>query len=510
MNIVFRVDASIQIGSGHVMRCLALAIALRDEGAKVEFVCREHSGHLCDYIEKNQEFRTIRLPVDNNFKQIASNAHHLSWLGTAWQMDAEQTRAIVQKADGKVDWLVVDHYALNAEWEKCLRPLTKKIMVIDDLADRLHECDLLLDQNFCENLETRYDNLVPRNCQKLLGPKYALLRPEFKTVRETLRQRDGVIRRVLIYFGNVDATNQTVKALQAIQLLNRPDISVQVVAGNVNPHYPEIKQLCDTVANAVLHLHVDNLAALMADSDLFLGAAGATTWERCCVGLPSMAISIAKNQEGIALAMAEAGQLLYLGKYNAVTAESICQSIKALLLNPAWVKFISKANASLVDGRGILRAKEFILEDRLELRPALEADCERIYLWRNAQENRLYAFHPLPISYADHEAWFKSALTNPQRIMLIGEVGKLEIGVLRYDMTDDEAKVSVYLVPGKHGQRYGARLLRAGSLWLSKHKPEIKHVIAEILAGNEASAGAFLNAGFSRHVNIFKRELRNG
>jgi UDP-2,4-diacetamido-2,4,6-trideoxy-beta-L-altropyranose hydrolase len=181
--ILIRTDASVQIGTGHVMRCLTLADELRGRGAEVIFVCREFDGNLCGYIEE-KGYIVHRLPVSDATEQGDQNIEiglkHTAWLGADCQTDVEQVEEIIKDLESPPDWLVVDHYALDERWEECLRSYCKKIMVIDDLADRPHNCDLLLDQNFYENLESRYDGLVPPQCKKFLGPKYALLRPEFR------------------------------------------------------------------------------------------------------------------------------------------------------------------------------------------------------------------------------------------------------------------------------------------------------------------------------------------
>jgi len=226
MKIFVRADASVQIGTGHVMRCLTLADELRGRDAEIVFVCREFAGNLCGYIEE-KGYVVHRLPVSDAPDQgVGADLKHAAWLGADWQTDGGQVEEIIKRLAAPLDWLIVDHYALDERWEEYLRPYVKKIMVIDDLADRAHDCDLLLDQNFYENLESRYDGLVSAWCKKLLGPKYALLRPEFREARKNLRKRDGHVKRIMIFFGGSDPANETTKALEAIRMLKRPDIAV--------------------------------------------------------------------------------------------------------------------------------------------------------------------------------------------------------------------------------------------------------------------------------------------
>jgi UDP-2,4-diacetamido-2,4,6-trideoxy-beta-L-altropyranose hydrolase len=351
-NLIIRADASVQIGAGHVMRCLTLADELRGRGAEAVFVCREFDGNLCGYIEE-KGYIVHRLPVSAVQEQnIESGLKHAAWLGTDWQTDARQVEEIIKDFNTPTDWLVVDHYALDERWEGYLRPYVKKIMVIDDLADRPHDCDLLLDQNFYQNLENRYDGLVPFGCKKLLGPKYALLRPEFREARKNLRKRDGHVRRIMIFFGGSDPSNETAKALEAIRMLNRPDIAVDVVVGSANPHKDKINELCAAMSNIAYHCQVENMAKLMADADLFIGGGGSTTWERCCLGLPGLIISTAINQNAIAVGCDQAGIGIHINKSKDISPHQIQIEIEKMFFNQTALLNVGKKAANIVDGNG--------------------------------------------------------------------------------------------------------------------------------------------------------------
>lgn len=270
MNIAFRADASVQIGSGHVLRCLTLAESLCENGASVFFVSRDHSGNLCDFISE-KGIKVFRLPAGRVAPPSKGRMlTHASWLGASLDEDADQTLQILKK-QGAVDWLIVDCYALDERWERQMRRFARNVMVIDDIADRPHDCNLLLDQNLYDDMEHRYDALVPAGCRKLLGPRYALLRREFIEARRALRQRDGVVRRILVFFGGADATNETEKALRAFRLLERHDIRVDVVVGKANPHRERIETVCREQKNVRFFCNVDNMAQLMTAADLSLG-----------------------------------------------------------------------------------------------------------------------------------------------------------------------------------------------------------------------------------------------
>lgn len=499
MNILIRADSSIQIGAGHVMRCLALADGLRRHGAAVSFACRELPGNICSLIAEGG-YAVHRLPVLGGGN--AQGAGNLDW-----REDAQQTASLLAAGKAVADWLIVDHYALGREWETLMRPYVGRIMAIDDLADRIHDCDLLLDQNLCENFDTRYEGLVPADCRKLLGPRYALLRPEFEQERQKLRVCNGSVRRILIFFGGSDSTNETAKALEAMRLLNHPEIAVDVVVGGGNPQKEKVKALCAALPNARFYCQVANMAELMASADLAIGAGGGATWERFCLELPSLVVAVAPNQEPVAEKAAAEGRLLYLGKSDEVTAVSISQAVGTLLQAHGWLNFLAKSGAALVDGRGVERVVRCLTGHKISLRRAELGDCDNVYTWRNADETRRYSFGYDPIFRDEHDRWFAATLANPGQVLLIGECQGEAVGVLRYDLKGEDAMVSVYLVPGKHGYGYGPHLLRAGCNWLRENHPGMRSVMAEVLMANRSSVKAFLEAGFEHHTSIFRKNL---
>lgn len=338
MEIVIRTDASIRIGSGHVMRCLTLASLLRDKGGEVSFISRELPGHLCDYIEE-KGYVLFRLPEPKQ---------NDGWLGISRETDAVQTVDILQQVKKNVDWLIVDHYGLDLSWEMVVRPYVRRIMVIDDLANRQHDCDLLLDQNLHNNLHLRYEGLVPSNCQKLLGPHYALLRPEFVITRSSLRKREGIVKRILIFFGGSDLSNETKKALQALLMLEE-DLITDVVVGGSNPHKEEIRSLCLQIKNTNFHCQTENMAELMANADLAIGAGGSALWERCYLGLPSIVVVVADNQLEITNLLAKEGAILNLGWHHNVDSKELAKALKTILKQPDKLKTMSQ-NALRVVG----------------------------------------------------------------------------------------------------------------------------------------------------------------
>ncbi|MHB8056652.1 MAG: UDP-2,4-diacetamido-2,4,6-trideoxy-beta-L-altropyranose hydrolase [Desulfuromonadaceae bacterium] len=505
MNITFRTDSSLQIGSGHVMRCLTLADELRQRGADIMFVCREHPGNMIGLIAA-KGYPVVRLAqAEAEYAEASADLAHAAWLGVAWQQDAAETITAVRNAEPQ--WLIIDHYALDRRWEEMLRPYVEKIMAIDDLADRPHDCDLLLDQNLYEGMETRYDTLVPKSCKKLLGPKYALLRPEFAAARKNLRQRDGIVKRILVFFGGVDPTNETQKTLQALAGINDRQFDVDVVVGGGNLYKEQIKKIC--AANDGFHYHcqVDNMAELIAAADLAIGAGGATTWERCSVGLPSFITVLAKNQQKLAETGARQGLFFYLGKSATVTIEKIAGAISLFSTSPESLQAYSSRALATVDAKGTQRVASMLSPPQIYVRRAVIDDCDPMYEWRNAEETRRYIFDDRPIPLETHRIWFQNTLKNPDCILLVGEIYNKPVGVLRYDFSENEALISVYLVPGVQGQGVGSQLIRSGSEWIKTNCPNIKSVNAEIFKENIASLRAFESAEYKEHHAIFKKEL---
>lgn len=336
MIVYFRADASLQIGSGHVMRCLALADELKERGGDITFLCKELNGSLAGLI-KERSFRV--LPIDS----IDSGN------------DAAKTLDFLKKEKQAVDWLVIDHYGLDARWEKGMRPFVKKIMVIDDLADRDHDCDLLLDQNFYRNMGKRYDGLVPDHCHKLLGPRFSLLRREFKEARPMVRKLNIPPKRILVFLGGSDLTNETLKVLKAISSLDRKDIAVDVITGAINTHKDEIEKFAKSMTNVTCYHNVNNMAELMLSADLYIGAAGITTWERCCLALPSLIISIADNQIEVSKYMAERNLVYYIGNAGSVEPSNIKDALNYSFQHPEILRHYADACFELVDGSGVSR-----------------------------------------------------------------------------------------------------------------------------------------------------------
>lgn len=326
MDILIRVDSSSLIGSGHLMRCLTLAQQYRKEGNSVTFLCRDLEGNLAGLVNE-REFQLHILPVAEKDDTLIGYG---KWLTVTQERDATETIAFTKKM-GKVDRLVVDSYAIDEQWENLVRPYTNEIFVIDDLANRKHDCDILLDQNFYLNKDERYIGLVPEHCKLLLGPEHALLREEFYQAKEKMKPRDGKLHNILVFYGGADATDETTKAIEALSQLKLngelANVKVIIVVGGNNPRKDIIAALCHEKGFEDLY-QVNNMAELMAEADLMLGAGGTTTWERCFLSLPAIVTAVAENQFHICDDCATAGIIYYLGHWNNVTIDDIYQAVR--------------------------------------------------------------------------------------------------------------------------------------------------------------------------------------
>ncbi len=348
MNVVFRCDASLVIGSGHVMRCLTLADALREKGCTCQFVCRNHPSNLSALIQE-KGYRVTLLPLQEF--QVEPYPHHASWVGADWQTDAKETGALIATLETPPDWLVVDHYGLDARWETNLRTAVGRIFVIDDLADRPHDCDLLLDQNLVAGSDQRYDTLVSENCTKLLGPMYALLQPEYAELRAQTKPRKRPVKHIFVYFGGADSDNLTGKTIQALIKINKKDVIINIVASAAGTFQDENKRLIMARANYVMHENLPSLAPLISSSDICIGAGGSTSWERCCLGLPSIVITLADNQIPVAEELDKRKLIWWLGHKDKVTVDQIGICIEEKIKS-IEISDYSRRGYQLVEGTG--------------------------------------------------------------------------------------------------------------------------------------------------------------
>ena len=361
--VAFRVDASTLIGSGHVMRCLTLANALAEAGARCYFVMREMPGSLESAV-RSRGHQVLMLSfggAEQSASHSESEPPHAAWLGVSWEADASDTLQALKGIE--LDWLVVDHYALDYRWESKVVGCCRRLMAIDDLADRKHQSDVLLDQNLGREPHD-YDALVPIQAERLIGSHYALLRPEFSraralSVEEKKTREPG---NILVSMGGVDAANVTGDVLRVLDTIEVvASFRVTVVLGAACPHIDEVRDQAESMRlDTRVVVNASNMAELMSQADLAIGAAGGSAWERCCLGLPSLLVVMADNQRPGAEALKRAGASLSLGWPDAIE-ETLPRAMREVLAAGRLLEMSQNA-AAICDGLGVQRVADALRE----------------------------------------------------------------------------------------------------------------------------------------------------
>ncbi len=356
--VIFRADASTRIGTGHVTRCLTLAKNLSRHGAKIVFVCRAADRDLADQI-KSSGFELLNIPCD--VTRHGNESTKLDLLAGDWQIDALQCLNMLS-AYGKADWLIVDHYSLDARWERMVRPVAKRIMVIDDLANRPHDCDYLLDQTYGED-GTRYQGLLPADCHALFGTSYALLKPEFAMARGQLAKKTLLVdpQIVHVFFGGTDVHSNTLR-FTTLLLGNFLGIHLKVVVGQGSTVEPELTRLAARYGSRLSWVKgIATMAEYMAACDIAIGAPGMTTWERACLGVPAAYIAVSENQVAILEQLAIRGLCLFLGVDHAITDGQFVKAFDSFLGDHARLVAMRERGMTAVDGLGAERVAAVFL-----------------------------------------------------------------------------------------------------------------------------------------------------
>ena len=502
MRIGFRVDASARLGTGHVMRCTALAAALHALGASCVFYSRRLPGDLRSWMASHGH-EVVTLPDRTTPSDAIDRA---PWVLDETD-DARETARLIARST-RPDWMVVDHYGLGATWEATVRQTAGRVVVLDDLADRDHDADILVDQNL-QSSPDRYAGHVSVRCRQLLGPRHALLRPEFGAARAARSRRWGEASRprVLACVGGTDPRDVLSCVLEAWRGWSGERPLLDVAIGATSPNVERLRVACAGTDGVTLHVQAGNMAELMARADLFVGSAGTVSWERCCSGLPALIGITAENQrlnEGL-LGKRRTG--VSVGDWTNVPAPRIATLAASLLARPALLERMSRRAAAVCDGRGAQRVAVAMLADGISLRRAVASDAERAWHWRNTPSTRRHFIDPRPVPLTGHVAWWSEVLSDSRRDLLIAEIGSLAVGVLRFDRDDAQAVVSVYLDPELTGLGLGPRVIEAGRRHVASASPEVTTLVADILPGNDASATAFTHAGYGRVSTRWTRRV---
>jgi len=487
------------MGSGHVIRCLSLAGRLAGNGAAITFICRPLPGDLVENIER-EGYPVVRLTPSAG---AADSKAAVNWLQVPKLQDRTETCEVLEQL--RSECLIIDHYGIDAEWERAQRRWVKRIVVIDDLADRPHDCDVLLDQNFfgCQT-GNRYAGLVPTHCRLLLGPRYALLQRDYANLRAALVPRRGAPRRVLVFFGASDATDETSKALRALQAPELAHLAVDVVLGVNHPAPEAVAAAAAQRPGTAIFKDLSTLAGLMFRADLAIGAGGVATSERLCMGLPSIVVTLAPNQEGPVSHLADAGAVIWAGRAASVSVAELTTAVSCALRSAA-------DPPPLVDGHGVARAGAAIvppLPSRLRLRRARIADAGLLFDWRNEPLTREMSFDSSPIVWQTHFEWFQAKLSDRNSDMVIGEVEGLPAGQARLDFRNDEAVLSFSVDPDLRGLGFGRALVERALLF--GRSRAARRFIARVKPENAASRNIFQQLGWRETMVDGGLEYRGG
>lgn len=502
MRVVFRTDASSSIGSGHVMRCLTLARMLQTSGAEVSFVSRLHSGHLIERI-RAEGFACVALdsPLVSS-ASIKKTSDYAVWLGASPAQDA----AAVIEALGQIgspDWLVVDHYGIGEEWERLLRPHCDHLMVIDDLANRRHDCDLLLDQNLVDQQESRYEHLVSECCVKLLGPRYALLQTDYVSFHHQSRPRHSPARRIFAYFGAADESNVCGRVVQAFTGLAGRDVALDVIASPASSSWPSLVDQVGNDDRVRLHGYVSSLAPFLQDADVAFGAGGATSWERCCLGVPAYVVTLAENQVPGTQALARLGAVRWLGDAMQVSDAELRDAMREALEGEV-LSSMSTASLSLVDGWGAARVAAALSagpETEFVVR-SVEPSDERLTLdWANDPAVRQNSFSAGRIDAHSHHHWFSRRMADVDncRFYVVQMMTGLPAGPVRFERVSPGVwEIHYSLDHCLRGRRVGVAFLKAALDHFCRATTSANMVVGRVKSSNYASQHIFRKLGFSK------------
>lgn len=481
MRVLIRTDASSVLGLGHLRRCLSLAVALRSHGAAVRFGLRPSDVDAAG-LARAEGFDATVLDLPRSADPPA-------------QADAD---ALVALASGGVDWVVVDHYRLDARWHTAVRRgMACRIAVIDDLADRPLDCDALIDHNHVPDPghRHRYAAQLERAPQTwLCGPRFALLGPAYQS--RPAFQVAAQVRSIGIFLGGTDPGQLSITALQACRQGAGFTGPVEIASTSANPHLATLVRSVAADPAASLVLDQPDLADFFARHDLQIGAGGGATWERCSIGVPSLTLCVADNQRAVIPALQCLGALISSTDNSPV---SIAQALRRLLDEQALRQALARRSQALVDGRGAGRvalAMAARVQGALSLHTPTMADAHLLWQWRNHPVTRAVSRDAAQIDWPRHQAWLQRTLEDSGRKLWLARIGPTPVGVIRFDaLGADRHEVSLYLDPELHGLGLGAALLGAGERLLGEQAGHVC-IEAEVLPDNQVSHRLFLGAGY--------------
>lgn len=472
--LLVRCDASVAIGTGHAMRCLALAQAWQDAGGRAVFSMAQATPAVEERLQR-EKMKVVPLKAEPGLAD-----------------DAQQT--VVLARENQACWVVVDGYCFSADYQTALKDAGLKVLFIDDNGHAGHySADIVLNQNAHAG-ESLYRSREV-STKLLLGPRFAVLRREFAAWRRWKREIPKTARNVLVTMGGSDPDNLTAKVIEGIRQLANPELETAILVGGSNPHLPAVEAAAKKDSMRVI-LNAGNIPELMAWADVAVAGAGTTFWEICFLGLPAMLLALAENQDGVALAGERIGTAWSLGNGREVSACDVASMLAQLIDSREVRSSQSGKGQKLVDGRGAERVLAFLSD--LELRRTIDSDCEVFWEWANDPIARAASFRNKTISWQHHTQWFRAKLADPNAILYTATSSDgLPIGEVRYQIDGGRAVLSIGLGAGFRGRGLGRTLLALGIERLFQDSA-VQFIDAYVMPGNEASMKLFAGAGFRR------------
>lgn len=480
-DLLLRTEASVAIGSGHVMRCLALAQAWLDAGGRAVFAMAQATPAVEERL-RNERFKVARVAA-----QLGSVA------------DADETAGLAHLH--AASWVVVDGYDFGAEYQARLKSHGLKVLFIDDNGHAPHySADLVLNQN-AHGREELYRNRE-LSTKLLLGPRFALLRREFTAWRGWQREVPAIARNVLVTMGGSDPDNITERVVEAIS--SGGDFETTIVAGGSNPHLVRLREFVGTCGGTFrLSENTLNMPELMANADLAVAGAGTTSWEICSLGLPALLIVLADNQEGIAHELSKRGVIASLGRGSDLAPSTIASQLRNLAHSRSVRREMSERGRALVDGRGAERVVVALKWDALSIRLAESGDCKLLWEWANDPAVRASSFSSETIAWDDHVAWFREKLNDGNcRILVCSDASAVPVGQMRFEKRGaSDADIDITVDARLRGLGYAGQLIELGARWAFEEWG-LMRLNAFVKSENFASAKAFERSGFRRMETV--------
>ena len=479
--LLIRADSTTRIGTGHIMRCLALAQLWQDHGGKVTFLSHCESEALRQRI-LNEGFEFI--PIEKPHPDTDDLGFTLDILS-----------AISCQPSATSLWLVLDGYHFTPDYQKSIRENGYRLLIIDDMAHLNHyHADILLNQNIHAS-SLRYS--CDRDTVKLLGCEYILLRREFLKHKDWKRKIPQKANKILVTMGGADPDNVTLKVIRAFNSLNNLDLEVKIVAGPSNSNIMNLqKELAKSVFSFEFLVSVKNMPHLMAWADLSISAAGSTCWELAFMCLPSLIITVADNQIGIAKALQQAGAAIHLGWYDEITPNSIAETLQKMLYNQERMEDISESGYKLVDGRGGKRVLRSMLVSEMQIQLVKEENCELLWKWVNDPQTRSASFHSNPITWEQHCQWFTDKINSSDCIIYLVSINQNNsFGQVRFDIKKNTAVISLSIAKKFRGIGISSEMIKQACVQFFRGN-KIQTIQALVKEENMISISAFKKAGF--------------